>query len=146
MTGKLKPLAWSIALAVALSSGCGSGPYTYVENNLGVPVALEISSCEILAMDEFEPSDETRTAYNSAVQQGRIVQLTNHTFVTPQGAVLNFENHHLVPWTPTGPMTTGEAMRRHIGVYEWAIPTEGHYQGRKVCVSTSMTHGRYAMP
>ena len=141
MTGNAR--VWFIVLVTALYTGCG--PNTYLENNLGVPVALDLPGCEILAMNEFQPSDETRAAYNSAIGQGRIVQPTNGTFVR-QGELLNFENHHLIPWVPTGPITVAEERRRHIGVYEWMIPTEGQYQGRRVCVSTSMRRGRYAMP
>ena len=129
--------------AILISVGC-TDPF-FVRNNQGdsVPAALDIQSCEVLAMNEFEsPSDDIRAAYDIAKQQGQIVLLKNDTNVE-QSEVLNFENKHLVPWTPTGPITVAEEHRHHIGVYEWMIPKEGPYKGRSVCVSISMRYGKY---
>jgi hypothetical protein len=145
MSGNRKPLALVSVLAMTMSVGC-SGNDTFLMNNDGVPVALDLPACEILAMNEFEPSDESRADYSAAVSRGTIIRLTNHVFVKPDGVVLNFENKHLVPWVPTGPITVREAIRRHIGVYQWVTPTEGPYSGKRVCASSSMSHGSYPLP
>ena len=129
-------------MALAISIGCGSDN-TFLMNNEGVPVALGLPACEVLAKNEFEPSDESRAAYSAALQRGGIVLVRNHIFVKKDGVALNFENEHLVPWVPTGPMTTGEGIRRHIAVYQWVIPNEGPYRGRRVCVSSSMSYGMH---
>jgi hypothetical protein len=137
---------WTSIIALLVATGCGD-KNSFLMNNEGVPVALDLPSCEILALNEFEPSDESRDAYRLAVARGQIVHLLNHVFVKPDGSVaLNFENKHLVPWKPPGPATLAEELGHHIAVYQWVVPTEGHYQGRKVCVSSSMRYGSYAMP
>ncbi len=130
-------------LALAISTGCGD-PGFFVQNNPGeyVPAALDLQNCEVLARNQFEPSDETRSEYDIAVRQARIIQLKNGTNVK-QDWPLNFENEHLVQWTPTGPITVAEEVQRHIRVYQWMFPKEGPYRGTKVCLSVSMLRAKY---
>ena len=119
-------------------------PYPVVIENRTeafVPAALDLRSCEILAVNQFEA--KIRPAYDESVSAGNVVLLKNGTEADPQGKVLNYENQHLVPWKSTGPITYGEQISRHIAVYQWVRVKEGPYAGKSVCLSTSMVHGKY---
>ena len=141
------PIALIVPGFFAMLIICCNGPATYVENGnaSGVPAAVDLETCEILAREQFESSDASRAARNRAVHEGRIVELKNGTDVD-QGKYLDFEGHHLTPYKPTGPITVGEEVRRHLGVFEWMTPSTGPYKGKPLCVSESMKHARYAMP
>lgn len=117
----------------------------FVESSPGNSVlsAKDLESCEILARLEFEPhSAETDSAFNNALVRGTILHLANGTNVK-QGAALNFTDHHLVPYVPTGPITVGEEVRRHIGVYMWMLLKDGPYRGKQVCISRETLRGKY---
>jgi hypothetical protein len=127
------------AMLILLS--CTDGADAVAINDYGdsVPAALDLQSCELIAISELAaPSGKIRVAYNAAMLQGKIVKLQNGTKLR-QRELLNFNNMHLVPWTPPG--HPGEGVEQGFGVYEWMIPDSGPYAGKRLCMPVSMRRG-----
>ena len=144
-------LTLSMILVIAVSGmliAFSPGPGVVIENATAgfVLAALDLQSCELLAINEFDPpTAENRAAYDEAVRTGNIVLVKNGTEAKQQGKVLNYKNRHLVAWKSTGPITYAEQVSQHTAVYQWVLLKEGLHVGRTVCLSSSMVRGKYPL-